>query len=204
MRPLSVVRRAIAFTTFVVVVGLPAVAEAHLVNTGLGPVYDGIGHVLVSPEDLIPVIAISLLAGLRGTAWGRVTLFVLPMAWAVGGGVGFRMEVPSSPVIPAVSFLLLGLLVAADIRVPKWLMVGTAVLVGGIHGMLNGRAVSEANEDPLGLIGMSATVFVLVALLSAFTVSLKRPWTRIAVRVAGSWTVAIGLLLLGWQLRQSG
>jgi hypothetical protein len=29
-------------------------------------------------------------------------------------------------------------------------------------------------------------------------VSLERPWTRIAVRVAGSWIVAVGLLYLGW------
>jgi hypothetical protein len=32
-------------------------------------------------------------------------------------------------------------------------------------------------------------------------VSLGRPWMRIAVRVAGSWIAAIGLLLLGWALR---
>ena len=31
-------------------------------------------------------------------------------------------------------------------------------------------------------------------------VSLKREWTRIAVRVAGSWIVAIGLLYMGWTL----
>jgi len=30
---------------------------------------------------------------------------------------------------------------------------------------------------------------------------LRPPWTRIAVRVVGSWIAAIGLLLLGWGLR---
>ena len=33
-------------------------AEAHLVTTGLGPVYDGIAHVLLTPEDLVPVVAL--------------------------------------------------------------------------------------------------------------------------------------------------
>jgi len=44
-------------------------------------------------------------------------------------------------------------------------------------------------------------VFVLVALASAFVVSLRAAWARMAVRVAGSWVAAIGLLMLGWSLR---
>jgi len=31
-----------------------------------------------------------------------------------------------------------------------------------------------------------------------FNVSLKQPWMRIAVRVAGSWVAAIGMLMFGW------
>jgi hypothetical protein len=34
-------------------------------------------------------------------------------------------------------------------------------------------------------------------------VSLVAAWARIAVRVAGSWIAAIGLLMLGWNLRGS-
>ena len=30
---------------------------------------------------------------------------------------------------------------------------------------------------------------------------LRWPWTRIAVRVVGSWIVASGLLMIGWRLR---
>ena len=36
---------------------------------------------------------------------------------------------------------------------------------------------------------------------AALVVALRAPWTRIAVRVAGSWIAAIGLLLLGWSFR---
>ena len=46
-----------------------------------------------------------------------------------------------------------------------------------------------------------STLFVTVALAAALVVALRAPWTRIAVRVAGSWIAAIGLLLLGWSLR---
>lgn len=59
-------------------------AEAHLITTGLGPVYDGVAHFALSPEDLIPVIGLTDFAGLRGPAHGRCTLFVLPAFWLVG------------------------------------------------------------------------------------------------------------------------
>ena len=44
----------------------PAAAEAHLNSTGMGPVYDGLMHFLTSAEDVVPVLALALLAGLRG------------------------------------------------------------------------------------------------------------------------------------------
>ena len=48
------------------VTAFPTLAEAHLNSTGMGPVYDGLMHFLASPEDLAPVLALALLAGLRG------------------------------------------------------------------------------------------------------------------------------------------
>jgi urease accessory protein len=41
-----------------------------------------------------------------------------------------------------------------------------------------------------------------VALGAALVVALRSGWQRIAVRVAGSWVAAIGLLLLGWAIRR--
>jgi hypothetical protein len=46
----------------------------------------------------------------------------------------------------------------------------------------------------------AAAVFVCVALVAALVVTLRRPWTRIVVRAAGSWVAATGLLMLGWSL----
>jgi hypothetical protein len=46
-------------------------------------------------------------------------------------------------------------------------------------------------------------VFVLIVLATAFVVQLRAYWARIAVRVAGSWIAASGLLMLGWSLRGS-
>jgi urease accessory protein len=176
-------------------------AEAHLITTGLGPVYDGIGHLLVTPEDLLPILALALFAGLRGAGPGRRVLCVLPVAWLVGGGVGLlAQELPAFP-IPALSLLILGTLIGADLRLPPTAVTALAVGLGLVHGCLNGVAMRQAGAGALGLLGIMAALFVLVALVAACVVALQRPWTRIVVRVAGSWIAAMGLLMLGWALR---
>jgi len=181
----------------------PSYASAHLVTTGLGPVYDGIGHLVMTPEDLVPALAIALFAGLRGAAPGRRALFVLPLAWFAGGLLGVFVEgLPTVPVA-AISFLILGVLVAADLNLSQKWFTAVVIVVGFVHGVLNGVALKES-AGILGLIGIMATLFVIVAIVSAFIVSLKQPWTKIVVRVAGSWVAAMGLLMFGWLMRGQG
>lgn len=181
----------------------PSLAIAHLVTTGMGPVYDGIGHLLLTPEDLVPVIALALYAGLRGASSGRRALFLLPLAWLAGGLGGLLLnDMPAYPVA-IVSFLLLGGLIASDLQAGDGAVPVLAVSLGLIHGALNGAALKNG-PAVLGLVGIMAMLFVFVALVSAFVVSLNRPWTRIAVRVAGSWIFASGLLMLGWTLKGQG
>jgi urease accessory protein len=189
--------------TLIAVLGLlfcPSDAAAHLVTTGMGPVYDGIGHLLLTPEDLVPAVAMALYAGLRGRAPGRRALFFFPLAWLIGGFIGLAAD--TMPVFPvsAFSFLLVGLLIAADLRLPDNAFTVLAVAVGIMHGFLNGIAL-KAGPAGLGLLGIMSALFVLVALVSAFVVSLKPPWARIVVRVAGSWVAAMGLLMIGWFFR---
>jgi hydrogenase/urease accessory protein HupE len=178
-----------------------AAVEAHLASTGLGPVYDGISHLLLSIDDLLPVVAMALLAGLNGPLAGRWALFVLPVAWLAGGAAGFLSGAPSLPAgITSVSLLLLGGLVAADRRLGWPIVAALAAALGLLHGGLNGASIALAGREASGLAGIAGAVFVLAALVSAGVLSLRQPWARIVVRVAGSWIAATGLLLLGWSL----
>ena len=157
----------------------------------------------MTPEDLVPVRAIALFAGLRGAAPGRRALFVLPLTWFLGGLLGVVIEgMPTLPVA-AISFLILGVLVAADLKLSQKWFIAIVVAVGFVHGVLNGIALKEG-AGILGLIGIMATLFVIVAIVSAFIVYLKQPWTRIVVRVAGSWVAAMGMLMFGWLFRGQG
>ena len=180
----------------------PLRVEAHLNSTGLGPVYDGLVHFLLSPEDLVPVLALALFAGLRGAAHGRRALFVLPGAWLLGGFVGMAATTSRGSALTAISFLLLGGLLAADAALSLRATTVLAALVGLFHGYLNGAGMGQPGVGAVALLGLVLAVFVLVALAAALVVRLRWPWTRIAVRVVGSWITASGLLMVGWALRR--
>ena len=177
-------------------------AHAHLNSTGMGPIYDGLMHFLLSPEDFVAVLALALFAGLRGAAFGRRTLFVLPAAWFLGGLVGLYSSTWSgSAVLSSIWILLLGGLLAFNAQPSLHLTTAIAALLGVYHGYSNGAGMGEPGTAALALLGLSFAVFVVVALASAFVVQLRAQWGRIAVRVVGSWITASGLLMLGWAMR---
>jgi hydrogenase/urease accessory protein HupE len=173
----------------------------HLVTTGLGPFFDGVGHLFLTIEDLLPVIALALLAGLRGPAAGRRVLFLVPLSWLVGGGVGLATGQGVPEWLTIVSFLVVGGALALNAPLSNRAVTMLAVGLGVLHGSMNGAAMSAARNGFLELLGVATSLFVVIALGAALVVSLTRPWTLVAVRVAGSWVVATGLLLLGWNLR---
>ena len=188
----------VAFT--LLMLAIPA--EAHLNSTGMGPFYDGLMHFLMSPEDIIPVFALALLAGLRGANYGRRALFVLPVAWLLGALAGLTAFAAGlHPFIAAAWFLLLGGLVAADAKLSLRVTTALAGMLGLYHGYLNGTGMGQSLSTLVVLMGLVFAIFVIVALVAAFVVRLRSSWTRIAVRVAGSWIAASGLLMLGWAVR---
>ncbi len=119
--------------------------------------YDGALHLLLSPADLLGLLAVTLLAGLCGEQAGRWTVIVLPAAW-------FAAE-------------LIGLYGGVTIELP-W------------AGVLS-----------LVVLGIAATVLIIALLVPAAVVSPRAAWMRVAVRVAGSWVAAVGMLMLGWLAR---
>ena len=190
-----------ALTAVLALTLTPAIADAHLVTTGLGPVYDGLVHFALTPEDLIPALALALLAGLRGASHGRRALFVLPAAWLLGGVLGLTLPHSLSAPPTAISFILIGALVAADARLSLSATTALAAALGATHGYLNGAAMAQPTLGATAVLGIATAVFTLVALIASAVVPLRAAWSRIIVRVAGSWIAAIGLLLFGWSFR---
>jgi urease accessory protein len=176
-------------------------AEAHLVETGLGPVYDGVAHLALSPECYVPIVGAALLAGLRGKDHARLAILVLPLAWFVGGLLGGLPGAPDLVAPPWLPFLAVGGLVAADLKLPVGATAALLAALGLILGYPNGLAMAAHGQGLRGVLGSTAALFVLVTLVAALASATTIAWVRIAWRVAGSWIAASGLLLLGWALK---
>jgi hydrogenase/urease accessory protein HupE len=176
---------------------------AHLMTTGLGPFYDGLAHLFVTPEDLLPVLALSLAAGLRGPSGGRSALFVLPPAWLAGVFLGGLFSPHWIwPVFSAVLTVAFGALAAADRRLSARAVGALAATLGLWNGCWNGIELARSGGDRLGTgLGIACAVFVGVALVTALAAAVRAAAARIAARVAGSWIAAAGLFMLGWSLR---
>ncbi|MFO1313181.1 MAG: HupE/UreJ family protein [Burkholderiales bacterium] len=177
-------------------------AHAHLNSTGMGPVYDGLAHFLTSPEDLVPALALALLAGLRGAPYGRRAMLALPAAWLLGSLAGlFAGLAIAGPIIASLWFLVLGGLVLADAKLSLRSLTALCALLGLVHGYLNGSGMGFSFEMVAAILGLATAVFVLVVLVAALVVQVRARWGRIAVRVGGSWIAASGILMLGWSMR---
>jgi len=181
--------------------GVAAPCHAHMVESGLGPVYDGLLHFVLTPQDLLPVLALAVLAGLGGKTHARLAVLLLPLAWLVAGAVGARVAQPLPESIAWLPLLLLGGLLAVDRRGSPAVLAILAVALGAWLGYGNGAAMGVAGADIRAVLGSAGAVFVATALLAACAVAWQAGWMRIAWRVAGSWVAAAGLLLLGWTMR---
>ena len=132
-------------------------------------------------------------------------LFALPFAWLAGGIVGGRW--PSAvelPLLTTLSFAVAGALVVLNANVRHVGIAALAIAAGLLHGLANGATMAPAGASGLALGGAVAAIFCLTAILAAEVTALPTGWPRIAVRVAGSWIAAAGLLMLGWLARSGG
>lgn len=198
MSPLP--RRAAAAAVALVLTAAPA--SAHLVQTGFGAFYDGLVHLVATPADLLVVLGLGLLAGLCGKPAARTTLLALPAAWLAAGLLGRSVpQVGELALATTATLVVVGGLVACDARLSRGQMLGLAVAVGALHGLANGATLAPGGAEPLALCGAALAAFTLASLVPARVVGLRAAWQRIAVRVAGSWIAAIGVLLLGWLAR---
>ena len=188
-----------AWLAFPLVLASTAPGHAHLVNSGFGPFYDGSVHPLMSPEDLLPVAAVTMLAGLNGARYGRWLLAALPIAWMVGMTAGWAFVLPVIPLwASAGATAVAGIALAADARLPLAATVGFAAAVGLLHGLANGTELAAKPSGFVVIAGTACCVAAIVSLLAGQVISLRARWARLAVRVSGSWIAAVGILMLGW------
>jgi hypothetical protein len=197
-------RRSLVLAALAIAAAAPTAAQAHLVATGMGPIYDGVTHFGLSPEDYLPAVALAFFAGLRGPATVRLLLAVLPLAWLVGGLAALAGLAPPTAAMSAataVMFLAIGGGLAANLDIPRAGSAAAAAALGVLRGVADLSGIELSLPHVASLAGMAASVFVVFAIAASVSLPLTRAWMVIAVRVSGSWLAASGLLLAGWVWR---
>jgi urease accessory protein len=172
---------------------------AHLVNSGLGPFYDGALHLMLTPMHLVGLVTLSLFAASQGADAGRLLVIVTPITWFLAGTVGVVSQMTGSLAIANASALvLLGGSVALGLKTSSTVAAVAAAVFGGLLGFQSGLELRAANADWVALIGTVAVVLAVTVLVSALLISHTAFAFRLVLRVLGSWAAATGLLSVGW------
>jgi hydrogenase/urease accessory protein HupE len=192
----------------VLLTGAPTAAQAHLVDTRLGDFYGGMLHPLTAFEEILPWLALAILAAFQGPKRARWLLAVFPLGLLAGGILS--LVLPNPPFIPALSVALIaitGLAVAAAINVPLPVLIGLAAIMGLVHGYQNGREMTVTTDQLLFISGVTAIGYAVVTMATASAIAFLRGaggWRPIALRASGSWVAAVGILVLGLQFLKPG
>jgi len=189
--------RNILFLIFIGMIIFPINTVAHLASGRFGDFYAGSFHLLTAIEHLIPMIALGLLAGQQGTKISRLMVFLIPVTLIIGTLVGiYTSGLTFSIYINSFSFLLIGGLVALNKKLSPNLILLIILILGITHGYSNGTAFEPTLSVFNYVIGVATTGLIIVTIFAGIALSVKKDWQKIAVRVAGSWIAAIGLITL--------
>jgi urease accessory protein len=150
-----------------------------------------------APAHLLALIAAALLAGPAGflERVGFVAAFAAGLAAGLGAlaaGVG---ETAAGDVL-IVAAMICGLAAAAALRLPTGLAELLSFIVGLATGLDSPPEAILLREAILGLIGTACGGIATMAVMVALSAVLGRIWQGIGLRVAGSWTAAIAILVL--------
>lgn len=170
---------------------------AHLSSGRFGDFYAGSLHLLTAIEHVIPIVALGLIAGQQGKRAARMMSIVLPLSLAAGVLIGINFpQVTFSIYVNGFSFLFIGGLIALRKDIPHIALITIAVFFGITHGYSNGTAF-DINLSVLNYsLGVLTAGLIIIAIFSGLVLSFTKDWQKIAVRVAGSWIAAIGLITI--------
>lgn len=183
-------------------------AEAHIVAARLGDFYSGALHPLSDIQDLALWAALGMLAASLGAAKGRWLVPVFPLGLVAG--LILRLDAglpPAGAVAEAGILAAVGLLLAAQVRMPAALLCAVAFGLALMRGAANAAEVAPETNLPLFAAGLAAAGYVAMTLTMALTLVFRgdaaapsTAWRGIAIRAAGSWIAAIGIMMAAFSL----
>jgi urease accessory protein len=172
----------------------PMAALAHEETGKAAGFLAGLAHPISGMDHVLAMVAV----GLWGAVLGAPAIWVLPVAFPVvmafGGLLGLAgFPLPGVEIGIAVSAIVLGIVVLAEVQPPLWLAAAIVAFFAVFHGHAHGR------ELPAGASALlySAGFVVATGLLHAFGILLgtanRVAAGRLALRIAGGGVAPAGL-----------
>jgi urease accessory protein len=181
-------------------------ALAHVPIEGWGDFANGAIHPALNPGHALLIIGLALLLGQRDPLKVKAPMLffapasALALALTATGWVGGNW-----PPVMMVLSLVLGSLVAIA-RHPRPLVIHSLCLAAAV--LLGLDSEVEARDIPAAIQTLAGTWLALNLLLLYVTLASSnatgKPLPANAIRILGSWIVAISLLMLAFELRGSG
>jgi urease accessory protein len=175
----------------------PAVALAHEQTGQAAGFLSGLSHPVSGLDHVLAMIAV----GLWGAVLGPPAIWVLPVAFplmmAVGGLMGLLgVPVPGVEIGIAVSAIMLGVMVLAEVRPAIWVAAAIVAFFAIFHGHAHGRELPAGTSALLYSLGFVVATGLLHAVGIVLGVAHRWSAGRQAVRVAGGGVALAGLFFL--------
>ncbi len=175
----------------------PAVALAHEETGQAAGFLSGLSHPVSGLDHVLAMIAV----GLWGAVLGPPAIWVLPVAFplvmAVGGLMGLLgVPVPGVEIGIAVSAIVLGVMVLAEVRPAIWVAAAIVAFFAIFHGHAHGRELPAGTSALLYSLGFVVATGMLHAVGIVLGVAHRWAAGRQAVRVAGGGVALAGLFFL--------
>jgi|SRR5580700_895831 urease accessory protein len=161
---------------------------------GAGALAGGLINPLLAPAHVVALIGLGLLAG-RSPVSKLIAAFAFGLAGGLGAIAWGMGETPASDVLLAAAALC-GLLSAAGLTVPAWLVAPLALVSGVAFGLDSPPETISLRDAVLILVGTACGGVAALAAMAFAARAVVRLWHGIALRVAGSWIAAIAILVL--------
>ena len=190
-------RQAFARAALVALVLAPAAALAHEETGQAAGFLAGLAHPVSGMDHVLAMIAV----GLWGAVLGPPAIWVLPVAFpmvmALGGLMGLLgIPVPGVEIGIAISAIVLGAMVLAEVRPPIWLAALIVAFFAVFHGHAHGRELPEGTSALLYSFGFVVATGLLHAVGILLGVAHRWPAGRKALRAAGAGVALAGLFFL--------
>lgn len=184
----------------------PAAADAHMTIEGANHFTNGVLHPLLTPAHVLVLLGLGLWIGQHPPLRLKLPAGIFAGCAAIGLALTATGWMPGvHPALLAGLALGAGAIVAVGKPLPAWVCsafgAACALALGLDSGVETGTAAVVAST----LLGTWLALVIVILNLGHY-VSLAaekdRQWIHIGIRVAGSWIVAISLLVLAFALRK--